>query len=66
MPSRYINNNHQQKAMKGKKPPKYVKPKPFLPTVREDAPEKITWYLVWDNVTFRPGYYTGTPRLVRM
>ena len=64
MPSRYINN--QQKANKGKYSPKYVKPKPFLPTVREDAPEKITWYLVWDNVTFRPGYYTGTPRLVRM
>ena len=66
MPSRYINNNHQ-KAIKGKfHSPKYVKPAPFLPTLRTDAPEKITWYLVWDDVIFRPGYYVGTPRLMRM
>jgi hypothetical protein len=65
MPSRYINNNHQQKAM-AKSKPKYVKPKSFLPTPRTEAPVKVQWYLVWDNATFHPGYHTGTARLVRM
>jgi hypothetical protein len=60
---RYTNN--QQKA-KAKKPTKYVKPKPFLPTLREDVPEKITWHLVYDNVTFHPGYMAGTLRMERM
>jgi hypothetical protein len=63
---RYINNSHQQKAMAKSKPTKYVKPKPFLPTLREDAPEKITWHLVYDNVTFHPGYMAGTLRMERM
>ena len=67
MPSRYINNSHQQKA-KGKiHSPKYVKPSTFLHSTRlAPIPEKVTWYLSWDDVTFRPGYYVGTPRLQRM
>jgi len=64
---RYINNNHQQKA-KGKiHPPKYVtKTKPItrLPVITEKV--TVQWHLVWDDVTFHPGYYAGTPRLERM
>ena len=62
---RYVNNS-QQKAMAKTKPTKYVKPKPFLPSLRKDAPEKITWHLVYDNVTFHPGYMAGTLRMERM
>ena len=62
---RYVNKS-QQKAMAKTKPTKYVKPKPFLPTLREDVPEKITWHLVYDNVTFHPGYMAGTLRMERM
>lgn len=61
---RYVNNS-QQKAM-AKPKPKYVKPKPFHPTLRKEAPEKITWHLVYDNVTFHPGYMAGTLRMERM
>jgi hypothetical protein len=63
---RYVNNSHQQKAMAKTKPAKYAKPKPFLPTLRTEAPEKITWHLVYDNVTFHPTYFTGTLRMERM
>jgi hypothetical protein len=62
---RYVNNS-QQKAMAKTKPTKYAKPKPFLPTLRTEAPEKITWHLVYDNVTFHPTYFTGTLRMERM
>jgi hypothetical protein len=62
---RYINNS-QQKAMAKTKPMKCAKPKPFLPTLRKESPEKITWHLVYDNVTFHPGYFTGSLRLERM
>ena len=63
---RYVNNKNQQKAIKGKIHPKYAKPKPFLPTLRTEAPEKITWHLVYDYVTFHPTYFTGTLRMERM
>jgi hypothetical protein len=62
---RYVNNS-QQKAKAKAKPVKYAKPKPFLPTLRKEAPEKITWHLVYDNVTFHPTYFTGTLRMERM
>ena len=61
---RYVNKS-QQKAMTKTKP-KYAKPKPFLPTLRTEVPEKITWHLVYDNVTFHPTYFTGTLRMERM
>jgi hypothetical protein len=61
---RYVNNS-QQKA-KAKKPVKYAKPKPFLPTLRTVAPEKITWHLVYNDVIFHPTYFTGTLRMERM
>jgi hypothetical protein len=62
----YINNS-QQKA-KGKiYSPKYVQKTPFLQSTRlEPIPDKVTWYLNWDDVLFRPSYYVGTPRLQRM
>lgn len=62
---RYVNNS-QQKAMAKAKTTKYVKPKPFHPTLRKETPEKITWHLVYDNVTFHPGYMAGTLRMERM
>jgi len=67
MPSRYINNNHQQKA-KGKiHSPKYVHKPPIIYSTRlPEITEKVRWYLVWDDVIFRPGYYVGRPRLERM
>jgi hypothetical protein len=68
MPSRYINNSHQNKAIKGKiHSPKYVQKTPFLHITRlQPIPEKVQWVLVWDDLTFHPGYRTGTPRLQRM
>lgn len=67
MDTRYINNNHQQKANGKIHSPKYVEKKTFIHTTRlSPIPEKVTWVLVWDNLTFRPGYHTGTPRLERM
>ena len=66
MQPRYINNNHRQKA-KGKiHSPKYVHKKTIHSTRLSPIPEKVQWNLVWDDVIFRPGYYVGTPRLVRM
>jgi hypothetical protein len=63
----YINNSHQQKAKaKGKIHPKYVQKTPIHTTRLEPIPEKVQWVLIWDDVTFRPGYYVGTPRLQRM
>ena len=61
---RYVNKS-QQKAM-AKAKPKYSKPKAFLPTMREDVPEKIKWHLVYDTMTFHPSYMAGTLRLERM
>ncbi len=60
---RYTNN---QQKIKAKKPVKYTKTKPYHPTLRTAAPEKITWYLVYDHFTFHPGYFTGSLRLKRM
>jgi len=67
MSSHYINNSHQQKA-KGKiYTPKYVEKLPTLHSTRLPViTEKVQWHLVWDDVTFRPGYSVGTPRLERM
>ena len=62
---RYVNNS-QQKAKAKAKPVKYSNPNPVLPTLRTEAPEKITWHLVYDNVTFHPTYFTGTLRMERM
>lgn len=64
MKPQYINNS-QQKARKYHAP-KYIKPLPLVPTPRGEKPEKIQWYLNFDNVTFQIGYYVGTPRIVRM
>jgi hypothetical protein len=67
MQPRYVNNKNQNKVNKGKiYPQQYVKSKPYLPTLRLDAPEKIVWHINWDDVTFRPTYSVGTPRLERM
>jgi hypothetical protein len=66
MKSQYMNNSHQQKARAKHNTPKYIKPLATVPTPRGEKPDKIQWYLDFDPVIFRVGYYVGTPRLVRM
>ena len=67
MKSRYIINNHNNHKAKGKIHfPKYVQKTPFVHTRLPEIAEKVQWHLNWDDVTFRPGYYVGTPRLERM
>lgn len=62
---RYINNNHNKAIKRKIHPPKYIH-KTTHSTRLPEITEKVQWRLVWDDLTFHPGYRTGTPRLERM
>ena len=63
---RYINNNHNKAIKRKIHPPKYVHKTTIHSTRLPEITEKVQWRLVWDDLTFHPGYRTGTPRLERM